>query len=119
MTYRLDISLPGLPPMNSADATHWRTRRAIRLKWEAAVWHATIGKRPEKPLVQARVTIVRRSTREPDFENLTQGGKFLLDGLVRCRVLADDSPAIIGQPTYLWEKAPPRKGHVSITVEGL
>ena len=60
--------------------------------------------------------ITRFSSREPDFDALAQGGKFLLDGLVKCGVLEDDRPSVIGQPSYVWSKASPKQGKVRISV---
>jgi hypothetical protein len=72
---------------------------------------------PEKPLDRAMVTITRCSMAEPDYDNLVQGGKFLLDGLIRAGVIKDDAPSVIGRPDYQWEKAPRGKGCVRIRVE--
>lgn len=116
----LDLTLDGLPPMNTADRTHHWSAYRLKRAWEgkvcAAVLHE-LGRWPERPLDRARVTITRCSTREPDFENLTQGGKFLLDGLVKAGVIVDDSPGVIGRPEYLWVKGEPAKGSVRIQVE--
>lgn len=117
----LDITLDGLPPMNTADRRgRWVMIRAKR-EWESKVCGAVLmalGRWPESPMKRAHVTITRYSgVREPDFENLTQGGKFLLDGLVKAGVLEDDSPKVIGQPTYKWEPAKRGEGRVRIQVE--
>ncbi len=117
MTYSLDITIPGLPPMNTSDGGNWQRRFRAKKRWEREVFTATRGMLPEKPLDRARVTITRHSgSRRPDFENLTQGGKALLDGLVKVGVIADDRPEVIGQPDYLWEPAPPKHGKVRIQV---
>ncbi len=116
MSYSLDIELEGLPPMNSADGHHWRVRRRMRMTWEEMVAAHCVGKKPAQPLSKARVAITRFSSREPDFENKAQGGKFLIDGLVKCGVLEDDKPSVIGQPEYPWVKTAPRKGRVRIQV---
>jgi hypothetical protein len=68
------------------------------------------------------VTCTRHSSREPDFENLAHSFKPCLDALtVRnggAPVLVDDSQEVIGQPTYLWEKAPPKEGRITLEVVG-
>jgi hypothetical protein len=118
----LELAIPGLPPMNTAGphgGSHW-SRTATKRKWEGRVCVAVLealGRWPTVPLEQARVTITRCSEREPDYDNLTQGGKFLLDGLVKARVLVDDSPKVIGRPDYRWEHAPRGAGCVKILVE--
>jgi hypothetical protein len=33
-------------------------------------------------------------------------------------VLVDDSQEVIGQPTYLWEKAAPKEGRITVEVVG-
>ena len=114
--FTLRLEIPGLTPMNSADNLHWRKRYRAKVHWEHAVWAAIHQAQWSGdpmmnwgilPLSLARVVITRRSSgREPDFENLAQSGKWLLDQLVKNRpqILVDDSPAIIGQPEYRWEK---------------
>lgn len=116
--YHLHIVLLGAPPMNTADDTHWRKKKRDKHRWYDAVAAYCYGKRPRRPLKCARVRITRHTAanREPDFENLTQGGKYLLDGLVRCGVLADDNPEVIGRPEYLWERAPRGRAHVTVEV---
>ncbi|MCR9093442.1 MAG: hypothetical protein NXI30_04440 [bacterium] len=114
--YRLEIDLPGLPPINSADALHWSTRGKKRKLWKRLVWAQVVGKKPPAPLSRARVTITRCSSVEPDPANLGEGAKFVLDGLVECGVLADDNRETIGMPELLWEPAPAKKGHVRVVV---
>lgn len=116
----IEIVLPGLPPMNTADGPSRWTRYRLKKDWETRVKHAvlqSVGGWPHEPMARARVTITRASTREPDFDGLVQGGKFLLDGLVKANVLVDDRPSVIGQPSYLWEKAPRGMGAVKVRVE--
>jgi len=134
VSYHLRIDLPGAPRMNTADNRHWRVRQKEKLIWyelvKAAVW-AEVGKPVCLPfecavpsgvvwrtLHKARVRITRctAANREPDFENLAQGGKHILDGLVRCGVLLDDNPEVIGQPEYKWEKAKRGEAHVVVEV---
>lgn len=120
----LDITIPGIPPMNTAGphgGSHWG-RTTTKRQWESKVVAAVLealGRWPAQPLERARVTITRASTREPDYDNLTQGGKFLLDGLVKAGVLVDDSPRVIGRPEYRWEQAAPAQGYVRIQVESV
>ena len=115
----LHLRIAGLPPMNTADGLSRWTRRKIRLEWESRVVAAVLmelKRWPAKPLDRAEVTITRCSANQPDYDGLVQGGKFLLDGLVKAGVLADDSPAVIGIPVYHWEHAPRGSGCVLIAV---
>lgn len=116
----LNLVIPGLPPINTADGPNRWARFRLKKAWESKVAQAVVhelGGWPKEPLVRARVAITRCSTREPDFDGLTQGGKFLLDGLVKAGVLVDDSPRVIGRPDYHWERAPRGMGSVRILVE--
>lgn len=118
----LELTIAGLPSCNSAAAPSWRTRHAERRKWHAAVAAAVLmelGRWPT-PLAHARVTITRCSAGpEPDGDNLASGAKFLLDGLVKCRVIADDRPSCIGTPTFAWERVPRGSGCVRLRVESV
>ena len=118
----LNVTIPGLPPMNTADGLNRWRRHTLKKLWEGKVAGAVLmelGRWPSKPLDRAAVTITRCSSSEPDFDGLVQGGKFLLDGLVKAGVIADDKPSVIGQPVFRWEKAPPKQGCVRIVVEAV
>ena len=115
----LELEIPGLPPINSSDRlTRW-TAIKLRNKWTSAVCTAVLvsaGKWPE-PMKRAKITITRCSATRPDYDNLVQGGKHLIDGLRRARVILDDDHDTIGEPVYLWEYAPRSAGCVRIRVE--
>ena len=40
----------------------------------------------------------------------------MLDALVKCKIIVDDKPEVIGQPEYEWRKAPRLEGHILIEV---
>lgn len=52
-----------------------------------------------------------------DHDNLVSGFKPIIDGLVRCGVLADDKWENIGFPVYHWEKSSPKDGKIIVLVE--
>ena len=88
--------------------------------WENTIYDAVMVKRhpmPPKPLTHAKVTLTRRSARQPDYDGLVSGFKFIIDALVRNAILIDDNPSVIGTPEYKWEKAPPDGGSMKIRVE--
>ena len=66
--------------------------------------------------MSASVAFVRRSSAQPDYDNLVAAFKPVLDSLESLRVIFSDSPNIIGQPDYSWEYAPPKKGGVLVKV---
>jgi hypothetical protein len=114
--YRLEIELPGVPPLNSADALHWRKRKKIKDRWLMSV-RAAIGQhKPAKPLSSALVTITRCSSQPPDGDNLHAASKFVLDSLVKCGVLSDDAHTVVGMPEVRWEKASPKHSSTRIFV---
>ena len=76
----------------------------------------TDGKRPIAPLQTARVTLTRHSSMEPDTDGCRGSFKVILDALVHCGILANDKPENVGEPLVGWEKAPPKKGRISVTV---
>jgi hypothetical protein len=116
--YRLHLDIPALPRCNSASRmSRWVIIRE-KNNW-ARIMRAHIGRhQPAKPLKLARVVCRRYSSREPDFENLAESFKQVIDALVRLRVLEDDKrDNFVGrQPEYHWQQAPPRKGRITIDV---
>ena len=106
--YKLDIELPGVPPLNSASARHWRQRNKIKKQWHESI-RAAIGQhKPARPLQYARVVVTRCSSKAPDGDNLHSASKFVLDALVQSGVLQDDRHTVIGMPVVRWEKCSPK-----------
>jgi hypothetical protein len=64
------------------------------------------------------VLLTRLSSTEPDFDGLVSGFKVILDSLIKCGVLEDDNPKVIGHPTYAWEKCKKGEGRIRIEVIG-
>lgn len=75
-----------------------------------------INRLPPAPLGKAKITLIRHSSKETDFDNRVVAGKFILDCL-KGKVIADDNIVSIGVPDYLWKKAPPKKGKMELIVE--
>jgi hypothetical protein len=121
----MEFTIPILPRMNAADAVNRWIRMTERNNVFNAVRLATMGQRPAVPLEKAHVTIERQSAGpEPDFENLAQGGKFILDALTARHkdgigIIADDNPTCIGQPLYKWVKGKRGAGRVRVVVEAI
>lgn len=119
MSYRLEIVIPGLTPMNtSATRRHWAVQHREAKEIKELVTALVGRRRPDRPLMNARVTCRRFSTREPDAENLALGFKAAIDGLVECGVLLSDAPTFL-ERRYEWGYAPRGKGSLAIVVEGL
>ena len=119
MTYSLKFTIQGLPrTQNGLNRGHWRVRKSHADKWKREVLLAVAGKIPDKPLEKAKLTITRHSSRAPDFDGLVGSNKCIVDSLVLAKVLVDDSMAVLGQPSYKWEKAVKGKGFITVEVEG-
>ena len=119
MTYRLEFTIPQLPPTNTADDFTWRQKLKLRKQLEILVWGEILNRRPILALEFAHVEFVRHSSLEPDYDNLVGSFKWVLDAIVTIRVIRDDKPGAIGNPTYHWAKAAPKKGKIVCRVTQL
>ena len=117
MTYRLELEIPGLPPGLNGSQSNWRVKAGIRKQWRRLASLAVGHRAPPRPLANAKLTLIRCSTRPMDWDNAAASLKPLVDGLRDAGVIADDGPDVIGQPVMLWEKAKRGEGKVRIIVE--
>lgn len=116
--YKISFFIPGLPrTTNSGGRAHWAMKAKEARFWKNCVHLVTVGKRPESPLKKARLTLVRYSSAECDFDGLVSSFKHVIDGLKDSGIIENDKQANLPDPKYLWEKAPPKKGQVFIAVE--
>ncbi len=120
MTYSLTVTIQGLPNITS-NGSHgsWRAKAAATKMWKNLVYMAVGLKRPDTPLERAKITLTRHSMREPDYDNLAISFKPVIDGLKFAGVIVDDKRMNIGRAEYLWVQAPPKKGFITIHVEGI
>ena len=121
MSYVLEIEIPFLPRSQTNNfGSHW-ARSADKKLWLNHVFYAIKEARrrpPDEPLQSATLTFTRRSSAQPDYTNLVASMKPVEDALVSLKIILDDSPKIIGYPTYAWEYAAPKKGGITVRVEG-
>ena|SRR3990167_10442710 len=119
--YRLDIELLGLPKtINEWGGRSWHSKFREANKWHARLLGKMLITRqvaPPLPLKKAKVTLIRNSSREPDFDNLVQSFKPVVDALKKTLIIVDDSSKVIGHPKYEWQKADPKNGTIRIVVE--
>ncbi len=122
--YRLHLEIARLPACNASRNVHWRTKQKERGEWAVLMRHALgVRQRPRTPLRRARLTLTRRSSRRPDFDNQTYAFKILIDLLQPdskrnpggLGIILNDNFETIGIPDYRWELE--RRGRVAITVE--
>lgn len=107
--YRLDIVIPGTPPMNASSSGNNRfARRPIKRKWEAWIKGAISRNIPSAPLQHAVVAITFYGSRALDYDNMVSGAKYILDALDRkhAGIIFDDGPKCIGRPQIGWRKSP-------------
>ena len=116
--YVLDITIQGLPATYNSigHKSHWVKLKNTR-QWKWNVKHAVGRFLPKQALKKARLHLVRYSSTPCDYDNLIQSLKPVLDGLVECGVIADDSMSVISKPTYDWKKTERGKGCIRIQVE--
>ena len=121
MSYHLRIKIPNLPHLQAANSReHWAKRLREERWWKHQVgWHCKASGLPERPLGRARIVCTRRSTRQPDHDNLVASFKPVIDGLTLCGVITSDHPDVIGSPEYQWVKVPRAEQGVVVEVESI
>ncbi len=117
MGFHCTITMPGLPRLQS-DVIHWRTRAKERKIWRAQVMWAIRSQTfrlPFPPLERAALVFTRHSASQPDDDNLRSSFKPVRDGLIGIWI-RDDTPDVVVDPVYQWEKAPRGKGRITVEV---
>ena len=111
----MKIIIDEIPPSNNrfiGRENRWEYQEEKK-RWEALVRIACIGKpkkQTERAVVQIRYFFPDRRRRDPD----NYSGKMILDGLVRCGVLKDDSCSYIR--LELSAECSPGRPHTEIVV---
>lgn len=94
-------------PLNVALRKHYKARHNDKLRWYNYIQAETHGKRPQKPLTRALITITRYSSRTLDFDGLAGSLKPVVDALKISNIIIDDSWKVTG-PWVLDQKFKPR-----------
>lgn len=117
--YELLLEFSQLPKITTNGAQgSWKAKAGNARKWKRIIMILCArGKVPKAPLTFAKLTLTRHSSICPDADGLVASFKPVIDGLVKAGVLIDDNMDVIGMPSYLWKKAPPRAGFITIKVE--
>lgn len=118
MGYKLELHIPGLPKLpNQTLRGNWRSSLGEARKWKNFVLSAVLEKGLRGiPLQIARITYIRYSSSEPDFDGLVGSFKHVQDGLVFSQIIINDKPSNLSC-SYHWVKAPRGKGKISVLVE--
>jgi len=114
----IEFELNLLPSLqNQLNTMHWAKRmREKKLIVGHLLAHIPQGSRKLKAQ-KAKITLTRFSCKEPDYDGLVGSWKSIIDSLVKLGVLEDDSPKVIGYPTYLWEKTKRGAGKIKVRIE--
>lgn len=88
------------PSMNRMTGFHWSHRRKVREEWGWLVKHALLRASIFVPpnWQKARVTLERHGHNTLDRDNLRAGFKYIMDSLVAEKIIANDTPDVIGEP---------------------
>jgi hypothetical protein len=114
LEFRLEI-LPRSP--NELLRRHWATISNYNKRIYRLVSMGVGVNLPPGPLMRARLTLTRVSAGKMDRDNLRSSFKAVVDGLVRCGVLFDDSEDVIGEPTVRHDAGKKGKGYITVRVE--
>lgn len=116
----LEFEINGLPRMTNTSRVHWTKKMKEASKWKHLAVAAAVqanGDWIKEPMQKAKLTLIRFSSVEPDFDGLVSSFKHVIDGLVEAGVIVNDKVSNIGQPSYKWTYAPPKKGKIKVRVE--
>src|SRR3954465_11770573 len=109
--YELSFTIHGLPKM----ANTWgRSQHFVRHRHDSS-WHRMVmlavgARRPKSPLKLYSLTLIRYSSKEPDYDGLVLSFKTIIDGLRHAAVLEDDKLSNSGSWNVRWEKTNPKAG---------
>ena len=98
--------------------THYHKENKARQEWYNIVHLFTLGKRPSEPLYKAHITIVRHYYRFLDWDGCVASMKPIVDGMIHCGIIKDDSYKVTG-PWDVTQEFLPKKdgGYVFIRIE--
>lgn len=119
MSYSLEFTIQGLPKvLSNMKRNGWRGVWAEKKKWKGLVRDMVILKGgPKQPLEKAKLTLTRHSSKPCDFDGIVSSFKGVIDGLTEAGVIVDDNMEVIGQPQFLWAKAPMKQGKITVKIE--
>lgn len=109
--YKLDLTLHSLPEsLNKGLRAHRMKYQQKNKMWDLLIFGMVRQKLPAQPLTKARLTIVRHSWRQLDYDGLVGSLKPIVDALVDAGVLADDTYAVTGPWVVTQEFRPKKEG---------
>ena len=98
--YSLKIEIDSLPKsLNKKLRSHFHKNKKENDSWDRMIYFKCLRLLPVKPLSKAKIKLIRHSHRTLDFDNCVASMKPVVDALVDCGVLSDDSWKVLGK----WE----------------
>jgi len=103
------IEINELPRLQTNTYSNWRIRHGYTKLWHRRVGEALIHfqAKIESPLKRSKILCIRRSLKEPDYDNLVISFKPIIDGLKVYGVIEDDKTSNV-MITYIWQKVKKR-----------
>ena len=95
--YSLKIEIDSLPKsLNVKLRSHYHKNKKENDSWDRMIYFKTLNQLPPEPLLKANIKIIRHSSRTLDFDGFVGSLKPVVDALVSCGVLSDDSWNVLG-----------------------
>jgi len=114
------IQIPILPKtVNELMRRHYREVTKEKNRVYEAVGFGVMNHTPNKPFKEAKLYLTRHSAVQPDWDGLVSSFKFVIDALIKYKIIENDGPDNIGQSQVHWEKAPRLKGFITISWIGI
>lgn len=101
--------------LNKSLGSHYYSRHKDMATWRALVSFAVGSRTPPAPLSRASIRIVRHSHRMLDYDGLVGSMKPVVDALIDCGVIVDDSWKVTG-PWHVTQVFRPKKDGAFIEV---
>lgn len=115
--YEIFFEIKGLPKLtNVIGHSHWTVKYRNTKLWKKNVWIMCIGKKPSLPLKKALIRLKRHSSAQPDFDNLANSFKPILDGLKEAGIIEDDGPDFV-KVDYCWMFTQSKMGRITVHVQ--
>jgi Holliday junction resolvase RusA-like endonuclease len=107
--YFLQLQIPETPKsLNKKLRAHRFANLKEMKSWAQVIHLETRYQKPKCPLERARIKIIRNAHRMLDFDGLVGSMKPVVDALVKCGILKDDSYNVTG-PWDVTQKYRPQK----------
>jgi Holliday junction resolvase RusA-like endonuclease len=114
----MKFELPFATPSNNAVMRmHHRTRTVHHKNYTFKVWLAVGG--AHIGFDKCKVTVTRHASRQLDWDNMGGGLKFLLDAMVKNKIIVDDNPKCIVSLDLKQEKCTRKEEKTVIEIKRL